>query len=130
MPPRQTVATSPTPDAPKRVALYTRVSTDIQANKDEGSLDTQEARLRAAVSARQGAHTVTHVFREEGESGKSLDRPALQQLLAGARARHFDLVVVTRIDRLSRSLLDFYEVHRLFEDNSVTFTSLNESFDT
>jgi site-specific DNA recombinase len=131
MPPRPAVASAlPADPAPKRVALYTRVSTDIQANKDEGSLDTQEARLRSAVASRQGAHNVSHVFREEGESGKSLDRPALQQLLAGARARQFDLVVVTRIDRLSRSLLDFYEVHRLFEENGVTFTSLNESFDT
>ncbi len=129
MPPRPTLASTADP-APKRVALYTRVSTDIQANKDEGSLDTQEARLRSAVASRQGAHLVTHVFREEGESGKSLDRPALQQLLARVRARDVDLVVVTRIDRLSRSLLDFYEVHRLFEDNGVTFTSLNESFDT
>lgn len=115
---------------PLRVALYTRVSTDLQASKDEGSLDTQEARLRAALASRAGDHEVRHVFREEGESGKSLDRPALQQLLARVRARDIDLLLVTRIDRLSRSLLDFYEVHRLFEDNGVQFVSLNETFDT
>jgi len=71
-----------------------------------------------------------HVFREEDESGKSLDRPALQALLARVRARDVDLVMVTRVDRLSRSLLDFYEVHRLFEDNGVQFVSLNETFDS
>ncbi len=113
-----------------RVALYTRVSTDIQANKEEGSLDTQEARLQAAVLSRSGHHEVRQVFREEGESGKSLDRPALQRLLAGIRSKQFDLVLVTRIDRLSRSLLDFYEVYRLLEETGVQFVSLNETFDT
>lgn len=58
-----------------RVALYTRVSTDIQAGKDEGSLDTQEARLRAYLASRPGRHEVVQVFREEGASGKSLERP-------------------------------------------------------
>ena len=113
-----------------RVALYTRVSTDLQANKEEGSLDTQEARLRGAVAIRQGHHEIRQVFREEGESGKSLDRPALQRLLAGIRSNQFDLVVVTRIDRMSRSLLDFYQLHRELEDHGVRFVSLNETFDT
>ena len=70
-----------------RVALYTRVSTDMQAAKDEGSLDTQEARLRASLASRSGDYEVRHVFREEGESGKSLDRPELQNLLSKVRAR-------------------------------------------
>lgn len=131
MPPRPSATASvDTESAPKRVALYTRVSTDIQANKDEGSLDTQEARLRSLVSTRVGPHDIRFVFREEGESGKSLDRPALQQLLSRVRAGEVDLVLVTRIDRLSRSLLDFYEVHRLFEEHGVQFVSLNETFDT
>ena len=113
-----------------RVALYTRVSTDMQANKDEGSLDTQEARLRSSLAGRAGAAEVVRVFREEGESGKNLDRPELQALLAGIRAGDFDLLMVTRIDRLSRSLLDFYQVHELMKKHGVEFWSLNESFDT
>ncbi|TNE87274.1 MAG: recombinase family protein [Deltaproteobacteria bacterium] len=113
-----------------RVGIYTRVSTDLQAHQDEGSLDTQEARLRAALLARAGDHEVVRVFREEGQSGKSLDRPALQQMLDAVRRRELDLIIVTRIDRLSRSLLDFYEVHRLFEEHEVRFVSLNETFDT
>lgn len=113
-----------------RVALYTRVSTDMQASKEEGSLETQEARLRAAVLSRAGEHEVRYVFREEGESGKSLDRPALQKLLAHARRGDIDLILVTRIDRLSRSLLDFYTMHQLFEKHQVQFVSLNETFDT
>jgi DNA invertase Pin-like site-specific DNA recombinase len=112
-----------------RVALYTRVSTDNQLG-EEGSLDTQEARLRAAVAARGGGHVIGRVFREEGASGKNLDRPALQEMLASVNAGQVDLVMVTRLDRLSRSLLDFYELHRAFETRGVQFVSLNETFDT
>ncbi|MFH1468344.1 MAG: recombinase family protein [Pseudomonadota bacterium] len=113
-----------------RVALYTRVSTDNQANKDEGSLDTQEARLRGAIIGRAGPHQVVGVFREEGLSGKNLERPQLQKMLDLVRLGAIDLVMVTRIDRLSRSLTDFYELHRLFEEHQVQFVSLNETFDT
>ena len=113
-----------------RVALYTRVSTDLQAMADEGSLDTQEQRLRSAVHSRAGLHEVVSVFREEGASGKSLDRPALRRLLAAVEADAIDLVIVTRIDRLSRSLLDFFELQRTFEAHGVRFYSLNETFDT
>ena len=112
-----------------RVAIYTRVSTDNQLG-DEGSLDTQEARLRAAVVARGAGHVVFRVFREEGASGKNLDRPAMREMIAAVTARQVDLVMVTRLDRLSRSLLDFYELHRTFEANGVQFVSLNETFDT
>lgn len=63
-----------TSTTPLRVALYTRVSTDLQASKDEGSLDTQEARLRAAVMSRNGPAEILQVFREEGASGKNLAR--------------------------------------------------------
>jgi site-specific DNA recombinase len=116
--------------SPARIALYTRVSTDLQASRDEGSLETQEARLRAAVSAAHEPGEVRMVFREEGESGKSLDRPQLQRLLSAIRAREIDMVMVTRVDRLSRSLLDFFEMHRLMEEHGVKFHSLNEHFDT
>ena len=116
------------PDA-LRVALYTRVSTDNQMG-DEGSLETQEARLRSSVASRQAPHVVARVFREEGASGKNLDRPRMQEMLAAVRAGQIDVVMVTRLDRLSRSLLDFYELHRAFEAKNVQFVSLNESFDT
>ncbi|TNE87297.1 MAG: recombinase family protein [Deltaproteobacteria bacterium] len=112
-----------------RVAIYTRVSTDIQAGREEGSLETQEARLRAYLTSR-GDHVVAGVYREEGASGKSLDRPELQRLLRDVQGGQLDLIVVTRLDRLSRSLLDFFEVHALLEKHEVAFTSLNESFDT
>ena len=115
---------------PIRVGLYTRVSTDIQAAREEGSLDTQEARLRSAVDARAGAHEVRRVYREEGQSGKSLNRPEVQRLIADAKSGELDLVLVTRLDRLSRSLVDFYQLHNTFQGHGVSFYSLNEAFDT
>lgn len=113
-----------------RVALYTRVSTDLQAQKDEGSLDTQEARLRAAVTSRGCGWEIVRVLREEGESGKSLDRPEVQKLLQLIRKREVDVVMVTRLDRLSRSLPDFLKIHELLEQQEIQFWSLNENFDT
>ena len=91
---------------PLRVALYTRVSTDIQANAEEGSLETQAARLRREVQARSerhGPHQVVEVFREEGASGKNLERPQLRRLIRAAETGRLDLVLVTRIDRPSRA---------------------------
>ena len=120
----------PVSTPPLRVALYLRVSTDDQAKKEEGSLDTQEARLRSAVAARANRCEIRHVFREEGESGKTLDRPELQRLLAAVRCGEVDLLMVTRVDRLSRSLLDFFEVNRLLEKHKVQFHSLHDTFDT
>ena len=111
-----------------RVWAYTRVSTDNQTS-EEGSLKTQEQRLRAAIEA-QGDSVLVRVLREEGISGKSLDRPALQELLAAVRRGDVDQVVVTAIDRLSRSLIDFYELHRVLEECGVRFYSLKEKFDT
>ncbi len=106
-------------------------ATDNQLG-DEGSVETQEARLQAFYEAACGRRdtSLARVFREEGASGKNLDRPQLQEMLAAFRAGQVDVVMVTRLDRLSRSLLDFYELHRAFEARNVQFVSLNESFDT
>ena len=112
-----------------RCAAYIRVSTDNQALRDEGSLETQEARLRAAVAALPG-HVINRVFREEGESGKSLDRPQMRQLVRAVRSREIDKVMVVRLDRLSRSLLDFCSLQEFLEQHEVGLHSLNESLDT
>jgi site-specific DNA recombinase len=116
-----------------RVALYARVSTDLQARAEEGSLDTQVARLQREVEIREerhGPHQVVAVLREEGASGKNMERPALRRLVRLVESRKVDLVLVTRIDRLSRSLLDFLFLHETFDKRGVRFVSLNEQFDT
>ena len=112
-----------------RVWAYTRVSTDNQMS-EEGSLRTQEQRLRAAVEAQGGSARLVRVLREEGVSGKTLNRPALQELLAAVRRRELDQLVVTDVSRLSRSLLDFYELHGVLEEHDISFYSLKERFDT
>jgi DNA invertase Pin-like site-specific DNA recombinase len=112
-----------------RVALYLRVSTDQQANKEEGSLETQEARLRQWAASWAGPMEL-FVYREAGVSGKTLDRPELSRLLADVQAGRLDLVAMTRIDRISRSLLDFLQLQELFSQHNVGVYTLSEQYDT
>ena len=117
----------------KECGLYLRVSTDRQALAKDGSLDTQESRLRDYLSSRstpKQTWEVVDIYREEGRSGKDLERPELQRLLADIRSGRINAVACTKIDRISRSLLDFYNLHQAFEEQGVEFISLEESFDT
>ena len=115
-----------------RCGLYLRVSTDRQAQKKEGSLEEQEQRTRAYIASRDAVERwqIVEVYREEGRSGKDTVRPELQRLLADIRDGKVNTVVVTKVDRLTRSLLDFYKMHATFERYSVDFVSLDETFDT
>jgi site-specific DNA recombinase len=115
---------------PIRIAIYTRVSSDLQASSDEGSLETQERALRTFAEASYGTDSLIRVFREEGASGKNLDRPALSRMRAAIGRKEIDCVMVTRIDRLSRSLLDFCGLHDSFRALGVSFRSIKDSFDT
>jgi DNA invertase Pin-like site-specific DNA recombinase len=112
-----------------RVALYLRVSTHTQTtNKD--SLETLEASLRAAVQARGGQHEIRFVFHEEGVSATAIERPQRQRMLEHIRRGDIDLLLVTRIDRLTRSLLDFDHFQAALEMHHVQLISLNEALDT
>lgn len=102
-----------------RVAAYVRVSTVNQLLANDNSLDTQVSLIRkqveletAKAATRQGARPwkIVEEYREEGRSGKDNDRPELQRLLADIRAGLIDIVVVTKIDRITRSLTNFYEL--------------------
>ena len=114
----------------KRVALYLRVSTDLQAANDNNSLDIQESRLRGAVAARGPNHTIMGVFREEGFSGKNTDRPELGRMMTAAIAGEIDLIIVTKIDRFSRSILDFHRMYEELKERGVDLQSLDNQFDT
>ena len=116
--------------SPTRVGIYTRVSSDIQASAEEGSLETQEAALRKFAEATYGPDATIRVFREEGASGKDMERPALTRMRQALARGEIDCVMVTRIDRLSRSLLDFCGLHESFKTDGVAFRSIKESFDT
>jgi site-specific DNA recombinase len=127
-----------TPASPFRVGAYARVSTLNQVYEHDSSVDTQLARIRsrAAYESEQAKHSgtrtwvITQEYREEGRSGKDIDRPALQRLLADVRAGMLDAICVTKIDRITRSLIDFYELWHTFEQHHVEFVSLGDSFET
>ena len=116
----------------KRCGLYVRVSTERQALVKEGSLETQEDRLRAYVKVRNSAEEewkVIDVYKE-AKSGKNADRPEYQRLISDVENGKINTVLCTKIDRISRSLLDFYRLYDIFQKYNVSFISLEENFDT
>lgn len=117
------------PDAEARkLALYVRVSTDEQAR--EGlSLGEQEERLQAYCKA-LGWTNETKVYVEDGYSAKSVDRPKLKQLLKDVAEGQIAKVIVTKLDRMSRKLLDLLNLIELFQACNVSFVSISEAFDT
>jgi site-specific DNA recombinase len=126
---------SPSDRAEHRCGLYGRVSTDRQAAVCEGGLDTQFALMERYVLFEndrddKAVWTVGERYREEGRSGKDLDRPELNRLRRDIVDGHIDTVVVHKIDRISRSIRDFFELWEFFDEHSVRFVSLNEKFDT
>ena len=111
-----------------RAVGYIRVSTDDQAQTGV-SLEAQEHKVRAYCVAKDWE--LVQVVRDEGHSAKDLNRPGMMEIVKGARAREFDVVVVLKLDRLTRSVKDLgYLVEDVFERNGVAFSSLQDSFDT
>lgn len=110
-----------------RCAIYRRVSTDMQV--EEGfSLEAQRMRLNAYVES-QGWKIVED-YCDEGYSAKDTDRPQMQRLIADIKQKRFDVVVVYRLDRFVRSVLDLHELLQLMEQYDVKFKSATEIFDT
>ena len=111
-----------------RAAGYVRVSTDEQA-REGCSLDNQEARIRAYCDSQEW--DLIHILREEGYSGKTTDRPALQLLLGSVRdSADVQVVLVYKLDRLSRNQRDVLNILHELESHNVLFKSVTESFDT
>ena len=111
-----------------RVFLYIRVSTQEQA-KEGYSIGAQEERLRAYAKAK--GYTVVKVYTDPAYSGANMERPALQELIKQIEQGSADLVLVYKLDRLSRSQRDtLYLIEEVFLKNNVDFVSMNESFDT
>ena len=115
-----------------RCAIYTRKSTEEGLEQDFNTLQAQrEAAESYILSQKQnGWHALGDNYDDGGFSGASLDRPALQQLLRDIEARKIDCVVVYKVDRLSRSLLDFAHLLSLFEKRGVSFVSVTQEFNT
>ena len=117
---------------PLRCAIYTRVSTDHGLEQDFNSLHAQREAAEAYVKsqAHEGWRLIKERFDDGGFSGGSLDRPALQRLLASIRSGLIDIVVVYKVDRLTRSLADFAKLVELFDAAGVSFVSVTQSFNT
>lgn len=114
-------------DSDRKCALYVRVSTVNQAEDGE-SLDEQVRTLENYCAYRKWLNPV--VYREEGFSGKNLKRPAFQQMMRDIDKGKINTVIVKKIDRLSRSIMDFEGLYTLFQESNVDLISTQENFDT
>jgi site-specific DNA recombinase len=115
-----------------RCAIYTRKSTEYNLDLAFNSLDAQREACEAYIrsQAHEGWRLIPARYDDGAFSGASLDRPALQQLLADVRDRKIDIVLVYKVDRLTRSLADFAKIIELFDAHGVSFVSVTQSFNT
>ena len=115
-----------------RCAVYTRKSTEEGLDKEFNSLQAQREACEAYIASQrsEGWALVRDAYDDGGFSGGTLERPALQQLLADIEEGLVDVVVVYKIDRLSRSLMDFSKLVEVFDRAGVTFVSVTQSFNT
>lgn len=109
----------------KRVAIYVRVSSEMQL--DNYSLDAQENACQSFAELR--GWQVLSVFREEGASAKSTDRPVFQQMIQQAESGAFDVILVHKLDRFSRKLKDMIGIIDYFDEIGVALVSATEQFD-
>src|SRR5216117_375415 len=115
-----------------RCAIYTRVSTEHGLEQDFNSLDAQHDAASAYIrsQAHAGWALIRSRYDDRGYSGGSTDRPDLQRLLDDIRARKIDVIVVYKVDRLTRSLADFARLVELFDAQGVSFVSVTQQFNT
>jgi site-specific DNA recombinase len=115
-----------------RCAIYTRVSTDHGLDQEFNSLDAQYEAASAYIKsqAHAGWTLIRSRYDDGGYSGGSTDRPDLQKLLDDIRARKIDVIVVYKVDRLTRSLADFAKLVELFDSHGVSFVSVTQQFNT
>src|SRR4029078_3321880 len=117
---------------PVRCAIYTRVSTDHGLDQEFNSLDAQYDAASAYIKsqAHAGWTLIRSRYDDGGYSGGSTERPDLQKLLEDIRSRKIDVIVVYKVDRLTRSLADFAKLVELFDAHGVSFVSVTQQFNT
>ncbi|MDG1372600.1 MAG: recombinase family protein [Paracoccaceae bacterium] len=115
-----------------RCAIYTRKSSEEGLDMEFNSLDAQREACEAYIASQrsEGWVATRERYDDGGFSGGTLERPGLMQLLADIEDGLIDVVVVYKIDRLSRSLMDFSKLVEIFDRNGVTFVSVTQSFNT
>jgi site-specific DNA recombinase len=123
------------PATPRRVvrcAIYTRKSTEEGLDQEFNSLDAQREAAQAFIKSQtsDGWISLPTAYDDGGFTGANLERPALQRLLADIEAGKIDCVVTYKVDRLSRSLLDFARLMEVFEKKQVAFVSVTQQFNS
>ncbi len=115
-----------------KCAIYTRKSTDKGLEKEFNTLEAQrEAGLNYVKSqVHQGWEALSEHYDDGGYSGGNMNRPALKRLFEDIRAGKVDMIVVYKIDRLTRSLTDFSKMVELFDEYNVSFVSVTQNFNT
>src|SRR5258705_12728475 len=115
-----------------RCAIYTRVSTEHGLDEEFTSLDAQYDAASAYIKsqAHAGWTLIRSRYDDGGYSGGSTDRPDLQKLLDDIRSRKLDVIVVYKVDRLTRSLADFAKLVELSDAHGVSFVSVTQQFNT
>jgi len=115
-----------------RCAIYTRKSSEEGLEQDFNSLDAQREACESYIKSQQheGWVLVEKQYNDGGFSGGTLERPALREIFKDIEAGNIDTVVVYKIDRLTRSLMDFSKIVELFDKRSTTFVSITQQFNT
>jgi DNA invertase Pin-like site-specific DNA recombinase len=115
-----------------RCAIYTRKSTEEGLDMEFNSLDAQREACSAYIASQraEGWVELAEQYDDGGFSGGTLERPALKRLLGDIEGGRVDVVIVYKIDRLSRALMDFAKLVEVFDRNGVTFVSVTQSFNT
>jgi site-specific DNA recombinase len=129
---RKAISTESSASSVVRCAIYTRKSTEEGLEQEFNSLDAQRESAEAYIKSQtqEDWHCVPDRYDDGGFTGGNMDRPALKQLLADIEAGKVNCVVVYKVDRLSRSLMDFARMLEVFERNQVAFVSVTQQFNT
>jgi site-specific DNA recombinase len=116
----------------QRCAIYTRKSSEEGLEQDFNSLDAQREACEAYILSQkhEGWELLPERYDDGGISGGTMERPALKRLLEQIEAGYIDVVVVYKVDRLTRSLSDFARIVDIFDDKSVSFVSVTQAFNT
>ncbi len=114
----------------RRCAIYTRKSSEEGLEQDFNSLHAQRESCEAYINSQkhEGWIVLPTVYDDGGYSAGSMDRPALKQLLADIKSGTVDVVVVYKVDRLTRSLTDFVRIVEVFDAAGVSFVSITQQF--
>ena len=123
------IAHPPTAASPTRCAIYTRKSSEEGLEQDFNSLHAQRASAEAYITS-QGWACLPDLYDDGGYTGGNTDRPGLARLMADIEAGKVDCVVVYKVDRLSRSLMDFARLMEVFDRKGVSFVSVTQHFNT